>query len=100
MERAKFILSRLAATPGALAALRDTGQNALKFVSRYQHGAWSDLNEEDKQENERSILNNSRIFSAYVLNTGVRIWVITEADHVRPFGWHNTVGRSPPRSVR
>jgi hypothetical protein len=81
VERAKFLLGRLVATPGALAALRDTGQNALKFVSRYQHGAWGDLDEEDKQEKERSILNNSRIFSAYVLNTGVRIWVIIEANH-------------------
>ena len=80
MERAKFLLGRLVATPGALAALRDAGQNALEFVSRHQHCDLRDLDEEDKRENERSLVTGSRVFSAYVLNTGVRIWAITEAD--------------------
>jgi hypothetical protein len=80
MEKARFSLGRLVATPGSLAALQGAGQNALEFLSRHQHGDWGDLDEEDKQENERSIINGSRIFSAYVLNTGVRIWAITEAD--------------------
>jgi hypothetical protein len=79
MEKAKFLLGRLVATPGALAALQDAGQDALEFLSRHQHGDWGDMDEEDKQENERSLVNGSRIFSAYTLTTGVRIWAITEA---------------------
>ena len=39
-----------------------------------------DLEEEDKKENEFSVLNSLRILSAYTLKTGVRIWIITEAD--------------------
>lgn len=80
MAKAKFLLGQLVATPGALEALQDTGQNALEFLSRHQHGDWGDLDEEDKKENEFSVLHNLRILSAYTLKTGVKIWVITEAD--------------------
>jgi hypothetical protein len=80
MEKARFLLGRLVATPGALDALQDAGQNAVAFLNRHQHGDWGDMEEEDKQENERSVLQNRRIFSAYSLATGRRIWVITEAD--------------------
>ena len=36
--------------------------------------------EEDKAENELSVRQGFRILSAYRLCTGVKIWVITEAD--------------------
>ena len=78
--KAKFLLGRLMATPGSLKALEDAGQNAVEFLSRHQHGDWGDLCEEDKKENEFSILNNLRILSAYTLKAGVKIWIITEAD--------------------
>jgi hypothetical protein len=35
---------------------------------------------EDKQENELSVEKGFRILSAYVLKTGVKIWIISEAD--------------------
>jgi hypothetical protein len=80
MAKAKFLLGLLVATTGALTALEEAGQNALEFVSRHQHGEWGELPEEDKQENEFSILNDLRILSAYTLKTGTKIWIITEAD--------------------
>ena len=80
MSKAKFLLGLLVATTGALKALEDAGQNALEFVSRHQHGDWGELPEEDKQENEFSVLNDLRILSAYTLTTGTKIWLITEAD--------------------
>jgi len=33
-----------------------------------------------KKESEFSVLNNFRILSAYTLTTGVKIWLITEAE--------------------
>ena len=39
-----------------------------------------DLCEEDTKEKACSGLNNFRILSAYARNTGVRIWILTEAD--------------------
>jgi hypothetical protein len=80
MSKAKFFLGQLVATPGALKALEEAGQNPVEFLSRHQHGDWGNLDEEDKKENEFSVLHNLRILSAYTLTTGVRIWIITEAD--------------------
>ena len=76
----KFLLGRIVATPGALEALSQSRQDAALFLARHQQGDWGSLEEEDKQENEFSLLNNLRILSAYVLNTGTRIWIITEAN--------------------
>jgi hypothetical protein len=80
MKKAKFLLGRIVATPGALAALSQANQDPAEFPSRHQHGDWGDVEEEDKKENEFSVLNNLRILSAYSLTTGVKLWVITEAD--------------------
>jgi hypothetical protein len=80
VEKARFLLGQLVATPGALAALEKAGQNALEFLTRHQHGDWGVLSDEDKQENEFSLLNDLRILSAYPLTTGECIWIITEAD--------------------
>ena len=80
MARAKFLLGQIVATPGALRALEEAGQGAVEFLSRHQHGDWGELTEEDKKENEFSLLNDLRILSAYTLTTGERIWIITEAN--------------------
>lgn len=37
MEKARFLLEQLVATPGVLTALEKAGQNALEFLSRHQH---------------------------------------------------------------
>lgn len=77
---AKFLLGLITATNGALKALEEANQEATEFLSRHQHGDWGEVDEEDKKENEFSVLNNPRILSAYTLNMGVKIWIITEAD--------------------
>ena len=76
----KFLLGEIVATPGALEVLSQAKQNVVEFLSRHQHGDWGDLCEEDRRENDFSVLNNFRILSAYTLTTGVQIWIITEAD--------------------
>ena len=79
---ARFPLGRIVATRGALAAMSEEGQDplGLGLLARHQAGDWGDLDEEDKQENEFSVKRALRIFSAYTLSTGVKVWVITEAD--------------------
>ena len=42
-----FDLGQLVATPGALAALEKTGQNAMEFLSRHVRGDWGELSEEE-----------------------------------------------------
>ena len=68
------------ATPGALKALMAAGQTPLELLQRHIAGDWGDLRREDKAENELSLKEGFRILSAYKLKTGVKVWVITEAD--------------------
>ena len=75
-----FDLGQVVATPGALQALQDVEQDPAELLRRHVSGDWGDLGEEDKEENELSIENGYRIFSAYELNAGVKVWLITEAD--------------------
>ncbi len=76
----KFTVGQIVATRGALQALAAAGQSPMAFVQRHQSGDWGEVNDEDRQENECSVQRGFRILSAYTLRTGVRIWVITEAD--------------------
>ena len=74
-----FDLGQLVATPGALAALEKTGQNAMDFLSRHARGDWGELPKEDKDENQLSLEKGFRLLSSYRTSAGT-IWVITEAD--------------------
>jgi hypothetical protein len=75
----KFSLGRIVATPGALHALLAAGQSADEFLSRHCTGDWGDLDEEDRAMNDAALVDGSRILSAYMTRTAVRIWLITEA---------------------
>ena len=76
----RFSLGRVVATPGALQALAEAGQDPREFLARHQAGDWGEVPEEDTQENEYSLEHGFRLLSAYTLQTGVRLWLITEAD--------------------
>jgi hypothetical protein len=75
-----FPLGQVVATPGALEALEEASQTVFEFLQRHQTGDWGTVPEEDKAENDFSVTRYLRILSAYELNTGVKIWLITEAD--------------------
>jgi hypothetical protein len=68
------------ATPGALEALAEAGQTPDEFLDRHAAGSWGEVNAADWEENELSVRDGFRVLSAYTLSTGVRIWIITEAD--------------------
>ena len=73
-------LGTVVATPGAIAALEEAGENSLGFLARHAGRDWGEIAPEDWEENEFSIMNELRVLSAYSLRTGVKIWIITEAD--------------------
>lgn len=75
-----FDLGSVVATPGAIAALQDADEDGLGLLSRHVRGDWGDVPQEDASENELSIKQGFRILSAYTLRTGVKVWLITEAD--------------------
>lgn len=76
----RFPLGALVATPGTLRAFAEAGQDPMTFLARHQAGDWGELDEEDRQQNEFSLARGLRLLSAYTLQTGVRIWIITEAN--------------------
>jgi hypothetical protein len=75
-----FALGRVVATPGALQALEDAGQEPEEFLNRHDRGDWGEVAEADKHENDFSLQHGFRILSAYTTKAGERIWIITEAD--------------------
>ena len=77
---AKFNLGQLVATPGALSALEEAGQDAIEFVSRHASGDWGDVSDADREENEFSLAHGFRLLSSYKLRNGTKLWIITEAD--------------------
>ena len=76
----KFDLGRIVATPGALEALKDSGQEPSFFLDQHVVGNWGTVGQEDWQLNDEALKIGERLLSAYTTLKGVRIWVITEAD--------------------
>jgi hypothetical protein len=76
----KFNPGIIAATPGVIDALTEANQEPLAFLKRHLAGDWGEVSAGDARENDFSVANSFRILSAYRLNSGVKIWLITEAD--------------------
>jgi len=75
-----FDPGRTVATTGAIEAMEAAGQDPVELLDRHVTGDWGELDEHDRQENEYSLANGLRLLSAYTLSTGVKVWIITEAD--------------------
>ena len=78
--RPQFRLEQVLATPGALAALRQSGDALGNLLERHRCGDWGETCPEDAQMNEAALGGGGRVFSVYRLRDGTRIWIITEAD--------------------
>jgi hypothetical protein len=76
----KFELGQMVMTPGADLAMRAARQVPPEFFLRHKNGDWGELPEEDIRENEWSLKNGARLFSAYRTRTDEKLWVITEWD--------------------
>lgn len=75
---AKFRLGRIVSTRSALEQL--TQEDMLRGIGRHQSGDWGDVSDDDCRENELSLKEGFRLFSVYHSATGVKFWIITEAD--------------------
>ena len=67
------------ATTSAIQALNEAQVAREDLLRRHFAGDWGDVDPDDGQENDRALVTGARILSAYVLSTGLRIWVMTEA---------------------
>ena len=75
-----FSPGQIVATPGAQSALTEAGDEPVTYLARHLAGDWGEVCKEDAKENEFSVREGFRILSAYILSTGVKIWIITEAN--------------------
>ena len=68
------------ATPGALNAFAATGENPINYIVRHMNLDPGSLGADDQLANLEAVREGTRVFSAYELRDGTRIWIITEAD--------------------
>ena len=83
--RPPFPLGRVVMTTNLQAKLQGADPacweaELIGLISCHVSGDWGDLNEEDKRQNDQALDRGFRIFSAYETGSGVKIWIITEAD--------------------
>lgn len=79
MSKSLLDLGRTVATPGAIAEMEKAKSGPAAFIERHVTGDWGCVSAADKKMNEEALTDGSRIFSAYMLSTGIKIWVITTA---------------------
>lgn len=75
----KFHPGQVVATPGALDALAESGQDAAFFLDLHLHGIWGEVDAEDQAANDRALLDGDRLLSSYRTLKGIALWVLTEA---------------------
>jgi len=76
---AKFQPGRIVATPGALEALAESGQDAEFFLHKHLSGDGGSLDAEDVAANEQALVDGSRVLSVFHTLRGVKLYVLTEA---------------------
>ena len=77
----KFKLGATVATRNAVELMRQQDINPLHLLLRHANGDDGDLGADDKALNAAAIASGQdRVFSAYNLPSGDRLWVITEWD--------------------
>jgi hypothetical protein len=75
-----FERGKLVCTPGVMELMKDHSGEIDAFLQRHFNGDWGDLCDEDRQANQEAQQEGLRLLSAYRLNDGTKLWVITEAD--------------------
>ena len=79
IPKALFQMGTLVATPGAIESLELVERNLVQLLARHVEGDWGNLDAHDIRENELSLRQGYRLFSAYNIDDA-KFYVITEAD--------------------
>lgn len=78
MNKTRFPLGQLVATPGAIEAV--PRHEMLQAVFRHASGDWGNCCPEDAELNDAAVEDGTRILSVYETAAGAKFWIITEAD--------------------
>jgi hypothetical protein len=74
----KFNLGQTVITPNAQGTLHP--EDVFLSLMRHASGDWGDCCPDDREENELSLKEGFRLLSVYRDRSGVKFWIITEAD--------------------
>ena len=77
-QLARFRIGKIYTTPNAMECL--TTEDILLAIGRHQSGDWGDVDEHDRQANQRALVERTRLLSVYRSVNGIKFWIITEAD--------------------
>ena len=58
--------------------MEEADVDIIDLIERHIAKDWGDLSDDDKRLNDEALHDGSRILSAYILPTDVKIWIITE----------------------
>jgi hypothetical protein len=75
---AKFRLGRIVATANAVEVIPSADITAA--ITRHLAGDWGEMDGDDRQTNERALMQGGRLVSIYHSAKGVKFYLITEAD--------------------
>lgn len=78
MNTSRFDLGQIVITRAAHDVLLP--DDVLVGLARHIAGDWGELDDSDKRENEISLEQSLRLMSAYTDRSGIKFWIITEAD--------------------
>jgi hypothetical protein len=79
-QQPRFPLGKITVTPHAVEAFFAAHQTPHEFMDRHRAGDWGEISQYEKEQNERGLKEELRIISVYRLKTGVRIWILTNAN--------------------
>ena len=74
----RFPAGHQLATPNALSAIPQL--DIVNALIRHFRCDWGDADDEDWESNNLALDEGTRLFSVYHSSTGVKFWIITEAD--------------------
>jgi hypothetical protein len=69
-----FTLGHVVATPGALTAIENSGQQPGDFLAHQMIGAWGEVPPEDIKENELSLQRGFLLLSAHHTSGSDKLW--------------------------
>jgi hypothetical protein len=74
-----FELGQVVATPAALKAIEDSGEEPGDFLTRHAFGDWGSVFDEERARNNAAVKTGGQIVSEYRTGNGVKIRVVTAA---------------------
>jgi hypothetical protein len=76
----KFEAGEIVITPAASLALEANGRSVDDLLTRHQAGDWGNVSDQIRRVNERGLVEGFGLRSTYLLDTGDRVVMVTNAD--------------------